>query len=152
MKKLLLILALFFMMCGQVWAAGTVTISKSTFLGGNMIMLKFACVGDSANGSFPATASVDATGGYITRVIIDPGATQPTALYDLTLTDITTADLLEGLGADLSQTATKSIVPYYSDIGVYGDKPFMGALTLTITNNAVNSAIVDVYVFVRLKD
>jgi hypothetical protein len=132
--------------------AGTITETKNTFLGGNMMMLKFACVGDAALGTFPATASAYATGGYLSRVVVDPGATPPDAAFDITITDVTGVDLMGGKLTNLSETATFETPPYYSDAALYGDKPFMGALTITITGTAAVDAIIDIYVFVRIKD
>ncbi len=152
MKKVFMVIVLLFLFCSQAIAAGTVTEGKSTFLDGKMVLLKFHCVGDSSNGTFPATSSAIATGGYITRVIVDPGSTAPTALYDITVTDETGADVMVGLLTNLSASVTKEVEPYYSDLAIYGDKPFAVGLTLTISNNSVASAIVDVYIFVRLKD
>ena len=76
--------------------------------------------------------------GTICRVIIDPGATAPTALYDATLTDEAGIDLLVGQGANLSATDTTSFVPLLE--GTDGTTTAMfpiivnDTLTLTITN------------------
>ena len=55
--------------------------------------------------------------GEIKRVVIDPdGSSAPTASYDITLKDESGFDVLAGLGADLSATASISIVPFYSTV------------------------------------
>jgi hypothetical protein len=156
MKRLLIILALLFLFCGQAMATavGTITLSKSTFLGGNMAMIQYHCVASADDGSFPTTptsASVDVTGGIVSRVVVISGSTNPTALFDMSLTGSIGLDLMGGVMNDLAAAANTSSPPYYVDKGIYGDKPFVGPLTLTITGNSVHSAIVDVYVFVRLK-
>jgi hypothetical protein len=131
--------------------ADVITETKSSFSKGNMIMLKFACTA-AADGSFTPKVSSFATGGYLTRVIIDPGAVAPQASWDLVITDSTGVDLLGGKGLDQSATVTVETPPYYSSASLYGDKPFCGPLTLTITANNVNGALIDIYIFVRLYD
>jgi len=49
--------------------------------------------------------------GSIKRVVINPGATAPTALYDLTITDEQGVDVLAGQGANLSDTVTTEFSP-----------------------------------------
>lgn len=49
--------------------------------------------------------------GYLERVVFNPGATAPTAAYDVTLTDEQGIDVLSGQGANLSETATTHVKP-----------------------------------------
>jgi len=61
----------------------------------------------------PSTVKTDPMRGHIVRVDFMPntGTTQPTSLYDVTLLDENGLDLLQGQGADLSNSANSSVVP-----------------------------------------
>lgn len=77
--------------------------------------------------------------GYVFMVVTNPGATAPTALYDITLTDADGVDIMGGTLADRSATASEQAVPAVST-GLYGGRYVIGGLTLNISNNSVNSA------------
>jgi len=63
--------------------------------------------------------------GFIVRVVTNPGATAPTAAYDLTLLDEDGVDVLAGGGADRHETNTEQIIPV--------SPPFVdGELTFTL--------------------
>lgn len=66
-----------------------------------------------ANGSGEATvASTLVISGEIVRVVIIPSASAaPTTLYDLTLTDSDSVDVLAAQGADMSATVTLNTCP-----------------------------------------
>lgn len=49
--------------------------------------------------------------GYLERVVFNPGSTAPTNLYDVTLTDEQSFDVLHGQGANLSDTNTTDVSP-----------------------------------------
>lgn len=62
----------------------------------------------SAGGAY-SQASVKRSG-TIERVVIDPGATAPTALYDIALNDEDGNDVLQGMGQNLSATVTTQLL------------------------------------------
>lgn len=76
--------------------------------------------------------------GILERVVFNPGATAPTALYDVTLTDEQSVDVLAGQGADLSATVTSQVKPGipFKDGTTTSVAPVVidDLLTLNITN------------------
>ena len=87
--------------------------------------------------------------GEILRVTFKPdgGGTQPTALYDVTLDDDDGVDVLNGKGANLSNTATTTIAPMIGD-GTTTDKIVAvdGRLELKVTNAGnAKGGIVSIY-------
>lgn len=85
----------------------------------------------SATGGAVTSATTYPYDGLLERVVFDPDAagTQPTNLYDVTITDPDGNDVLAGLGADLSNSAT--VVKVHSDglTAVSGQ-----VLTLNVSN------------------
>lgn len=64
-------------------------------------------------GGAVSSVGVVIRGGFIRQIqfVPDGGGTQPTNLYDVTLLDANSVDLLAGAGADLSNAASKITVP-----------------------------------------
>lgn len=70
----------------------------------------------------------------------DPGTTAPQAAYDITFTDAH-GDILGGMGANRSATATESVVPKIDGTNnLWGTAPWRTSLQLAITGNNVNGA------------
>ena len=91
----------------------------------------------------------EAISGEILRVTFTPdgGGTAPTNLYDVTLDDEDGIDVLNGKGANLSNTTTTSIAPLYGD-GTTTNRPVAvdGKLTLDVSNAGnAKGGIVAVY-------
>jgi len=120
--------------------------------------LVWTCTADAADGSYPVVSTDDQTlagktgksartftkeivGWTLHRIAVNPGATGPTANSDFTLLDKDSVDLLDGNGTDLIQNAT-SKASYPQINGLPAQEPITGALTVTITNNSVNSAVI----------
>jgi hypothetical protein len=92
------------------------------------------------------TAHTDGTGtltatdiyGTLVQVQFAPGSVTPTNLYDLTLTDANSVDVLAGYGANLSSTLSARRVPLVTagDGTTLAPMPMViaGNLTLNITN------------------
>lgn len=76
--------------------------------------------------------------GIIERVVFNPGATAPTDLYDVTITDDQGVDVLAGQGANLSTSATSHVKPGipFKDGTTTSVAPVVidDTLTLNITN------------------
>lgn len=134
--------------------AGTVTITREDIPGisvariGELVTL--TCVGDSSNGSFPAT-TVSGLHGFVVKIITKPGATQPTANYDIALYSplASTLDALGGALADRSATTAEQKAPVLS--GATSPVFLNGDYSFAITNNSVNSAQITVYMFILSK-
>jgi hypothetical protein len=90
--------------------------------------------------------------GEIQRVVIDPQSPAPTDLYDITLTDEDSVDVLAGQGANVSTSATSIVCPGtpLKDGTTVSVRPVVvdGILTLNITN-AGNGGAGKVVVYVR---
>ena len=124
--------------------AGTVTEAITTVVD-PVKVITLTCTADSSDGSYPATALTgiprDARGGRLLQIITAPsGDTAPQDNYDITLTDSGGADLLLGVGANRDTANTEVAV-----INTNGAHPVYAGtdtLTLNITNNNVNSAVI----------
>lgn len=80
--------------------------------------------------------------GELVRFITDPGATAPTAAYDVTILDEDGVDVLIGAGADRSATATEQVLG--SSLGYIFDTK----LTLEIAA-AGDAKIGTVYLYIK---
>jgi hypothetical protein len=97
-----------------------------------------------------ATVATDPVRGHIRRVTFVPGTagSQPTDLYDLTLTDEHSINVLGGQGANLSNAANSHVapgVPLKDGTTTHVVPPFVeGVLTLNVTNagNAKSGAVI----------
>jgi hypothetical protein len=113
-------------------------------------VLKFAWTADESDGSFtsvstddtdvtPHTTITDLIKGLdIAYATTNPGATAPTANYDITVTDGDGEDIFGGNLGNRSATATESAVCKIGSSSAV--RAIHSALTLNITNNSVNSA------------
>jgi hypothetical protein len=126
--------------------AGTVSVTATSlpYQGGSVRMrcLTLAITADAADGSVPNTTI--ALTGEIVRLVTDPGATAPTAGYDLRILDQDSQDVLGGEWEDRSATVTETVAPVYS-VGV--PIRLAGDHTLTMSGNAVNSALVTARIY-----
>jgi hypothetical protein len=125
--------------------AGSITTTHYG-LGGAIRRLVFACTADAADGSFPDTA-LPKIEGRLLAIVTNPGATAPTALYDVTLEDADGADRLQGAGANRSATATEQAAIAYASTSIHPPVDADETLTLKIANNAVNSALIGITIF-----
>ena len=153
MKKLTVLLMVVMTLAANAYGAGTIVVSDPVYLawGRNMVTVTFTCTADAADQSYPAAAinqdnadvNTDLIGYWLSHVKVVPGATGPTDNSDLTIT-VNGEDILGGNGANIVDNATGGhCVPYGSN----GDAqyPMTGdVLTLNLTGNAVNSAVVTV--------
>lgn len=118
--------------------AGSVTFVHH--IDGGVKKIVATCTGDASDGSFPATA-LPAFSGYLLGLETNPGATAPTANYDITLPDGDGLDRLQGVGAN-RHTSTSEYASVV--IGATAEHPPVSkgdTLTLTLANNSVNDAI-----------
>ena len=119
--------------------AGTVTLEHTTL--GNIRSIKFSCVGDGADGSFPDT-ELPKFQGRLIGLHTNPGATAPTANYDITLIDGDGLDRLQSVGLNRHTTSSEQVPVVYTSTSVNPPVSVDETLTLTFANNAVNSAII----------
>lgn len=128
--------------------AGTVTLTAHNKIG-NIRSLVYTCTADAADASFPATV-LPAIEGRLLDLVTNPGATQPTDNYDVTLVDQHGHDCLEGVGADRDTANTEKVAIVYSGTGTHPTVDEPDTLTLTIANNAVNSAVTVIQIYYGL--
>ena len=113
--------------------------------------LVLTCTADSVAATYPATVvnplavdsngySYDIRGLKLYSVKAYPGTTAPTDATDLTITDEFGVDLLGGKGANLIDATSKTWVPA-GPAGYAFPALITGNITVTITNNAVVSAV-----------
>ncbi len=119
--------------------AGTVTLTHYQI--GNIRRINFAVVADAANGSIPDTV-LPAFQGLLLALHTNPGATAPTANYDITLVDGDGLDRLQGVGANRHTTSSEQVPVVYTSTSVNPPVSIDEALTLTFANNVVNSAVI----------
>jgi len=154
MKRFITIiaLALALLLPSSLWAVavGTCTQAYALIPTSNISTITYTCTASADDASFPSTAtSTDITaaikGMYIIEARTNPG-TAPTAAYDIVINDADGIDLMGGTMADRSATVSQRSIPALST-GVYGGTAVDGVLTLAISGNSNNSAVVVVKVF-----
>jgi hypothetical protein len=152
MRKYIFVIFALLAMAGNAFAAGTVVQSDSVVRVG-MATVTLTCTADSSDGSYPATAlDLDFVDGfYLYEVRTSPGATGPTDASDFTLTDSAGLDILGGAGTNqLDNTTDLRFFPKNSAGGYAYHAITDTTVTLTITNNSVNSAVTTItLIFVK---
>lgn len=101
-------------------------------------MLELLATADAADGSFP-TMDLSAFGvwGTLLAIQTNPGSTAPTDNYDITLVDSDGSDRLDSVGLNRDTSSTERVPITGAPWVARGE-----SLTLTIVNNAVNSATI----------
>lgn len=133
---------LLFVLCSGAMAYAAGSWSAATYdqvtQGSGYKTISWTFTGDAANGTVPnLTITGDPLaymkGWWIYYVETDPGATAPTALYDVVINNAAGRDIMGGALANRSATATEDAEPTRAT-------PVDGDLTIAVSNNAVNSA------------
>jgi hypothetical protein len=88
----------------------------------------------TSTASGAVTVAVPAFHGTLARVVTNPGATAPSANYDVTLSDEDSIDLLATKGANRHTTTTESFTPFSGDGTSNVPMVMAGTSTLAITN------------------
>ena len=118
-------------------AAQIVTVTES---GRSVKLIKWAWT--SATGGAVSQVTTNVYDGKLITLVTDPGATAPTADYDVTITDDNSQDVLVGAGID-RHTTTTELVGEASLGAVAGS-----TLTLVIAN-AGDEKTGTVYLYIR---
>jgi hypothetical protein len=151
MKKIvcfiIAVIVIFF--CISVFAASTVTQSDKNFSDGKITEITLDVVahtdGTVTSWAFTDALNAKVIGKLLCQIETDPGTTAPTTLYDITLTDISSNDVLGGAGMNRSATATEPAVPIIdTTTSLQGCRTITSPLTFNLSNNSVNGAIVSV--------
>lgn len=121
--------------------AGTVVVTTHAQGRRRVRRIVLTATGDAADGSFPATV-LPAFEGRIVEVRTNPGTTAPTDNYDIAITDQNGVDRLQGLAANRDTTNSETAPVVYSGTAINPVVELGDVLTLAITNNSVNSAVI----------
>ena len=105
----------------------------------NIRKVVLACVGDAATGSIPDTV-LPAFEGLLLALGTAPGSPQPTSLYDITIVDQFARDVIEGVGANRSQTLPEKANIVFSGTGTHPPVDEADTLTFKVANQSVASA------------
>ena len=156
MKKIILLVVILslFVTAQAFAAAGTCTQVVSTIRTDNqgpesIKVLTLGCTASTVDGSFPAIA-IDAgnmanlMGWYLLMGTTFNGATAPTALYDITLTDAIGVDILgtAGMNRPAVVGGNSQFTPLTdTTYATTGLRPITSNLTVNITNNSVTTAL-----------
>lgn len=119
--------------------AGTVTTTEERF--GSIKRIKFDWLSD-ASGDATATTTYTYSGEVLRAIFVPDGSTTaPSDLYDVTITDADSIDILYGQGADMDGTNTvvlvENLAPVANDV-----------LSLTVANGG-NAKGGIVYLYIR---
>lgn len=141
-KTTLLILLALLVGCAITLGAGSITFTVAPAQLRGLYRLELDWTSDASGDVSSVTTNIS---GYLLRVtfIPDSGDTQPSDLYDVELQDSDDIDLLNGAGADLSQTTSTTLAPI-----IAGDSlpVVMGEIELIVSNSgAANGGTVVLY-------
>jgi hypothetical protein len=98
------------------------------------------CTAASDDATFPSTAFSRDIEGLILGVDTNPGATAPTDNYDIVINNADGIDIMGGALANRDTSTSERAIPL-QDSYAYASH-VNGALTVVISNNSTNSAIV----------
>lgn len=119
--------------------AGTVTFTHAQI--GSVGKIVATCVGDASDGTFPATR-IPSFAGRLVALRTNPGATAPTANYDIALTDQNGVDRLQGVGANRHTSNSEEASVVYTSTDIHPTCAYDDVLTLALSGNSVAGAIV----------
>jgi len=125
--------------------AGTITVTDYAL--GNIHVLSCACVADAAAATFPDTV-LPRVEGILWDLETNPGATQPTDDYDVTVIDAEGHDVLESAGLNRDTLNTEKVPIVYQQTATHPSVDATDVLTLKIANNAVNSAVTLIKIYI----
>ena len=151
--KIFIFLACAFCLCGSAFAgttSGTLVVSQANVPGrlNHLRIITMSWTSDASGDVVSNIASLP-NPGEIVRITFDPsdGATSPTASYDVVLTDFFGFDVLTGLGANLSQSATLETVPSVTASSFEWPVYTFGGLNLAVSNAGnVTQGVIRLYI------
>ena len=141
-----LVIAAMLMVPSASFGAAAVVTQQMYKLYENVYKLRFSIVADSTNGSVTSTTTEHNIDGFVFMVITNPGATAPDE-YGIVLNNSDGIDVMGGKLAARHATTSQVAVPSFDDVrgSIYVDGP----LTMVISDQATNSAIIvmDIYFY-----
>jgi hypothetical protein len=142
MKRILLVIAVFFIITSTAFSAGSCNWSGAGApgYGDDKKEIKLTCSGDGSITAFSLVpADYGVRGYFLYSVTTDPGVSAPTEAYDITLL-VNGEDVAGGLLADRSATATETVViaPPTKNYPIMGDS----AMVVTFADETANPSII----------
>ena len=128
-------------------AGSSLTLSLDVRLG-TIKRLKFSGVGDDATGNFP-TLVLPKINGLLIALETNPGTPALTAAWDVAITDAEGHDVLETVGANRDAANTEKVAVVYSGTLLHPPVAIDDVLTMAITGNSVNDAVVTLALYYR---
>lgn len=119
-------------------AGSSSTVTKTSAANDGTLKLIWDWVGDNANGSVPSAQTADTITGYVLLGETNPGAAAPTDNYDIVVTNEEGTDIFGGELMNRDTANNEQAVPLVGN--AYGPRFVNSKLTMTLTNNSVNSA------------
>ena len=101
------------------------------------------------DGTFTSTALEQEFSGEILQIETDPGSPAPTDDYDITLTDESSYDVLQGLGTNRDTTTSEGRAIIFSSTSVHPVVHRTDTLTLAIANQSVSGAVITIKIYYR---
>ena len=120
------------------------TVVEQHFQLGSIRKITFAVVFNTGDATFDDYTLTSVFEGKLLSLQTNPGATQPTDNYDITIEDAGGHDVLEGVGTNRDTLNTEKANIVFTGTGTTGVVDDTDVLTLKISGNSVNSAIVDI--------
>ena len=156
---LVMLIALLFVAsvaCAADPVIGACTQSVTTFktANPNLKVWTLDCTANDTDATFPAIAMSDTVKGEINGWYIHEVRTYPSAVtapqdnWDVTITDADGYDIMGGTLANRATATDQRVVPL-AMTGYWFETPITGATNVNISGNNVNSAKMEIKVFVR---
>jgi len=127
--------------------AGTVTETREQR--GPIGIVTLSWVADASDGTVPSTALQTKISGKLLALETNPGATAPTANYDIAITDADGLDVLQAVGANRHTSTTEKVAVVYSGTAIHPPVAKSDTLTLALTGNSVNSALGTIKLYIE---
>lgn len=138
--------------------AGGTCVHTNTKAQYDKLFVLVTCTADASDASMsaavPSTAMRQLSGRYIYNIVTYPGGTAPTDNSDIAIADSDSYDVVTASGNGLNKIDATTTRAFYTEGPDGGDEYYLvhedKTLTITQSNNSVNSAIVN-YLFRSVK-
>jgi hypothetical protein len=144
MKRFVLAVALILVWVSVSFAAGTVVVTKGTYLDGlnKTLLYTWTAHTDGSITAVPTTTEETnyIKGYYLCAAVTNPGSTAPADNYDITITNADGIDLFGGALMNRDETNSEYAVPTIAT-GVKGCAFIDGTITVNWSNITTNAGV-----------
>jgi len=123
----------------SAFASGSIVQTDETI--GNIRVVILTCTADSSAATYPTT-EITAFEGRLLKITTAPGATGPTDNYDFVINNQYSTDVLGGRCADRDTADSEEVELWDNEPTGQITITTLDALSIIISNNSVNSAVV----------